>query len=130
MEKTDFSNASCAEIKQNEPFEKSAKMRAKSKEQAENLRKCLRSIILFKHLYDEDLELIINSMFERRCFDGEVVIREGAPGNYFYVILNGVYEVFIRDKANRDGSGMHECVILFIILSIGILVYKYSNIVY
>jgi cAMP-dependent protein kinase regulator len=49
-------------------------------------------------LYDEDMEHVIDCMFERRCDDNETIIKEGDNGNYFYVILNGRFKVFKENK--------------------------------
>ena len=62
------------------------------------LRNVLSSIVIFKYLYDEDMERVIDCMFERKCGENETIIKEGDNGNYFYVILNGMYKVFKADK--------------------------------
>jgi hypothetical protein len=88
----------CYETEQNKSFENSSKLKNKSNEQIQKLKQVLKSIVLFKHLYEDDINLIIDSMFERTTGCDEVIIREGAPGNYFYVILSGHFEVYIKTK--------------------------------
>jgi cAMP-dependent protein kinase regulator len=58
------------------------------------LSKILRSIIMFKHLCEDDFNQILDNMFERRCSANEVIIKENDDGNYFYVIDKGVYEIY------------------------------------
>lgn len=58
------------------------------------LKRIMSKILLFKHLSGDDLDTIIECMFERVCLPNEIIIRQGDPGNYFYIIVNGVFEVF------------------------------------
>ena len=66
----------------------------KSPEIRKKLENILRSIVMFKHLCEDDFNQILDSMFEKRCCANEVVIREGDDGNYFYVIDEGRYEIY------------------------------------
>lgn len=80
----------------NEIYEKNFQL--KNREQRVMLRNVLSSIVIFKYLYDEDMESVIDCMFERKCGENETIIKEGDNGNYFYVILNGMYKVFKADN--------------------------------
>ena len=62
------------------------------------LAEILRSIVMFKHLCDEDFNQILDNMFERRCGKDEVIIKEGDDGNYFYVIHKGRFEILQKGK--------------------------------
>ena len=84
------------EIIKNKPFENM--LSVKSTVQRVQLKTLLSSIILFKYLSDEELDSIIEEMFERPCDKDEVIIKEGDTGYYFYVIMSGVYEIFIQQK--------------------------------
>ena len=90
------------EIIQNKAFESQSKI--KTNVQKEKLYQMISSIIIFKHLYDEDIYNIIDSMFERKCTQDEEIIREGDNGNYFYVIYNGSYEAYIKGKKVNDNN--------------------------
>lgn len=96
------------EIIQNRSFECHAKN--KTNEQKNKLYQIISSIIIFRHLYDEDIYDIIDSMFERKCTQNEEIIREGDNGNYFYVIYSGSYEAYIRGKKTNDVNNNNELV--------------------
>lgn len=96
------------EIIQNRSFECHAKN--KTKEQKNKLYQIISSIIIFRHLYDEDIYDIIDSMFERKCTQNEEIIREGDNGNYFYVIYSGSYEAYIKGKKTNDVNNNNELV--------------------
>jgi hypothetical protein len=98
----------CFETEQNKLFENDSKLKIKSQEQIQNLKQVLKSIVLFKHLYEDDIDLIVDSMFERKTNCDEVIIREGGPGNYFYVILNGHFEVYIKTKKTTKNTNLND----------------------
>lgn len=66
----------------------------------EKIKSTLSSIVLFKQMFDTQDELeqrqIIGSMFERVCRRDEVVISQGDEGNYFYVIMRGAFDVYVK----------------------------------
>jgi len=72
----------------------------RNKNDEETLKKVLLSIVLFKHLDKENIDSIVDSMFERRCARGECIIREGDEGKYFYVIMSGSFDVYKMNKKN------------------------------
>ena len=72
--------------------------KAKSPEIRKKLEEILRSIIMFKHLCEEDFNQILDNMFEKRCSANEVIIKEGDDGNYFYVIDQGTYEIYKNEN--------------------------------
>jgi hypothetical protein len=73
----------------------------------EMLKNVLLSIVLFKHLDKENIDSIVESMFERKCVNGEVIIREGDEGKYFYVIMGGSFDVYkMRLKSESGMSTM------------------------
>ena len=71
----------------------------KTEEQRVKLRSVLNSIVIFKHLDEDEIEHIIDSMFQRSCIKDETIIRQGDSGYYFYIILDGCYEIFIKDRS-------------------------------
>ena len=76
----------------------------KTQEQRAKLRSVLNSIVIFKHLDDEEIENIIDSMFQRNCTKEETIIRQGDSGYYFYIILDGCYEIFIKDRSCQSNQ--------------------------
>jgi hypothetical protein len=89
------SDADDFEIVHNKFHEKLFSIRNEA--QNEKLTHIISSIIIFKHLYEDDIKELVESMFERKCARNEEIIREGDNGNYFYVILSGTYEAFIKN---------------------------------
>lgn len=89
------------EVFQNNYYEKNCPVNSLDKK--DELKKVLRSIVLFQQLYEDDLNKIIESMFERRCSKNEVIIRENDNGHYFYLIVAGTFEIYIK-KGNGSNS--------------------------
>lgn len=54
----------------------------------------LRNVHLFAHLSLEQIEAINQSMEEAQYVPGEIVCRQGDPGEVLYVILEGVVEAY------------------------------------
>ncbi|GAA6098119.1 cGMP-dependent protein kinase 2 [Tachysurus ichikawai] len=73
-------------------------MAIKSKKKREQLMGFLKTARTFKSLSDEQLSSIIDSMEEVKFQENEVIVREGAEGDTFYIILNG--EVEVTKKVN------------------------------
>lgn len=96
----DQTNESDYDVIQNRQFD--SLLKDKTFEQREKLFKIISSIVIFKHLYEDDINELIDSMFERRCKKSEEIIREGDNGNYFYVIISGTYDAYIKDIKNKD----------------------------
>ena len=90
------------EIIQNKLYEKQSIN--KTNEQKQKLHKIISSIIIFKNLYQEEINELIDSMFERKCNQNEEIIREGENGNYFYVISSGSYEAYIKTSSSSNDS--------------------------
>jgi hypothetical protein len=80
----------------------------KTEEQRLKIKQTLSSIVIFKHLYDEELEKLIDSTFEKVCLEQEIIIREGDNGHYFYIIYSGVYEIFIKEKFSEINTNNHQ----------------------
>ncbi|XP_028253129.1 cGMP-dependent protein kinase 2 [Parambassis ranga] len=84
----------------------------KSKKKREQLMGFLKTSRTLKDLNDVQLSKIIDSMEEAKYQDKEVIVREGAEANTFYIILKG--EVLVTKKVNghqkqirRMGKGEH-----------------------
>ena len=61
----------------------------------------LARVPLFEHLTKKELDFIAREGDEVDVPSGKVLIREGRPGDTFYVILDGEAEVAIGGKARR-----------------------------
>ncbi|KAL2082189.1 hypothetical protein ACEWY4_022007 [Coilia grayii] len=87
-------------------------MTNKSKKKREQLMGFLKTAQTLKALNDLQLSKIIDSMEEVKFQKNEVIVREGAEGNTFYIILEG--EVLVTKRVNnqqktirRMGQGEH-----------------------
>eukprot|EP00127_Corallochytrium_limacisporum_P004132 Clim_evm77s157 gene=Clim_evmTU77s157 len=69
----------------------------KTQEQKEAVLASIKESFLFSGLDDDQVEEVVDAMFEKTCSTGEVVIQYGDDGDYFYIIQTGVYEILIPD---------------------------------
>jgi CRP-like cAMP-binding protein len=70
-----------------------------------NQRKVLKRVPLFIDLEDEELDRVARNLKTERFSTGEAVIREGEPGEKFYIIERGRVSVW---KTGRDGVEAKE----------------------
>uniref|UniRef100_A0A131XJZ3 cAMP-dependent protein kinase type II regulatory subunit n=2 Tax=Hyalomma TaxID=34625 RepID=A0A131XJZ3_9ACAR len=74
----------------------------KSDEQRERLGEAVKNILLFKSLDVNQMQEVIDAMFERKVKPGEVVIKQGDDGDNFYVIHSGTYHIFVNKDGKQD----------------------------
>ncbi|KAK9506733.1 hypothetical protein O3M35_008612 [Rhynocoris fuscipes] len=72
----------------------------KTDKEKEILRNACQHIFIFRSLDSEQWHDVLNATFSKTVTKGEEIIREGDDGDYFYVIDNGIYNVF----KNIDGK--------------------------
>ncbi|AFY71312.1 MscS Mechanosensitive ion channel [Thalassoporum mexicanum PCC 7367] len=60
------------------------------------LRDLLRRVAYFEHFSELELRELIEIGYRRRLHSGDVLFREGDPGDSFYIILSGLVEVFVQ----------------------------------
>ncbi|XP_037961750.1 cAMP-dependent protein kinase type II regulatory subunit isoform X2 [Plutella xylostella] len=72
----------------------------KSDAQRSRLAEAVRGILLFRSLDAQQMQQVLDAMFEKRSEPGEYIIRQGDDGDNFYVIENGVFDVLV---AGEDG---------------------------
>ena len=73
----------------------------KTKEQMKFLREMSRELLFFKTLEEEEREVVLKAMFEKKTSRNEILIREGDDGDNFYVIERGDFAI---SKEVSDGS--------------------------
>lgn len=91
----------------------------KSPQQLARIRLSIANNFLFRNLDDDQSSDVLSAMKEVRVGQGEVVIRQGDVGDYFYVVEEGQLEVFkskdaegsaanggLGDKVATTGPGM------------------------
>ncbi|KAJ3188161.1 hypothetical protein HDU85_005311 [Gaertneriomyces sp. JEL0708] len=67
----------------------------KTDEQKQRIEQAIRGNFLFKSLDDEQYHDVVDAMAEKRVSIGEEVIKQGAVGDYFYVVETGALDVFV-----------------------------------
>ncbi|VDP75987.1 unnamed protein product [Echinostoma caproni] len=67
----------------------------KSEEQKAALIESVKKILLFRCLDEDDRMEVVDAMFERKVSPGEDVITYGEPGDNFYIIESGTYDIYI-----------------------------------
>ncbi|XP_078595681.1 cAMP-dependent protein kinase type II regulatory subunit-like isoform X1 [Branchiostoma floridae x Branchiostoma japonicum] len=75
----------------------------KSDGQRTRLAQAVGNILLFKSLDPEQMQEVLDAMFERKVTPDEHVIDQGDDGDNFYVIDSGTYNIFVK----IDGTDKH-----------------------
>ncbi|KAL3865833.1 hypothetical protein ACJMK2_043183 [Sinanodonta woodiana] len=78
----------------------------KSDEQRERLTEAVSGILLFRSLEQEQMQDVLDAMFETSVSPGEYVIRQGDDGDNFYVIDHGIYDVLV--DINGEQKRVHR----------------------
>ncbi|XP_035715821.1 cAMP-dependent protein kinase type II regulatory subunit isoform X2 [Folsomia candida] len=68
----------------------------KSDSQRASLAEAVKHILLFRSLDGEQMQQVLDAMFERRVQAGDFVIKQGDDGDNFYVIESGKYKVYVK----------------------------------
>jgi CRP-like cAMP-binding protein/serine/threonine protein phosphatase PrpC len=79
----------------------------KTDEERAEIRKAIRANFLFAHLNAKQTEDICAVMQPQIVTEGETVISQGSRGDYFYVVMHGNFDVYVkkREESNEDGPG-------------------------
>ncbi|XP_069142628.1 cAMP-dependent protein kinase type II regulatory subunit-like isoform X2 [Argopecten irradians] len=79
----------------------------KSDEQRKRLSEAVRYILLFRSLDVEQMQEVLDAMFEKKVKPAEHVIDQGDDGDNFYVIDSGTYDIFVNGNlvGNYDSKG-------------------------
>lgn len=72
----------------------------KTEEQLARIRAAIKPNFLFRNLDDEQEVDVLAAMKEVNISPGEMIIEQGAAGDYFYVVESGKLEVFVK----REGQ--------------------------
>lgn len=76
----------------------------------------LRANILFGGLDDDTRTVLVNAMDRKAFTAGDVVIRQGDPGDFYYCIAEGSADVLVADKVVLSvgpGKGFGELALLY-----------------
>jgi anion transporter len=81
--------------------------------QVENLADVIRKVSFFSGLSRENLARIVGKFEEQGCFAGEVIVKQGDPGDALYIVQSGAVEVTLEHDGLRVESvailGPGEC---------------------
>ncbi|XP_064633496.1 cAMP-dependent protein kinase type II regulatory subunit-like isoform X2 [Lineus longissimus] len=80
----------------------------KSDEQRKSLNEAVKHILLFKSLELEQMQTVIDAMFEKKVEPGFHVIDQGDDGDNFYVILSGTYDIFVEIEGKPKCIGNYD----------------------
>lgn len=77
----------------------------KTQDQLERLRAAVSSNFLFTHLDEESFSLVLGALGEKAIPAANIrVINQGDEGDYFYVIENGEFDVYIHSEGAPSGA--------------------------
>ncbi|KAF8786238.1 cAMP-dependent protein kinase type II regulatory subunit-like isoform X2 [Argiope bruennichi] len=74
----------------------------KSDEERKRIKERTKDIFLFKVLDEEDINEIIEAMMPREVETGQVIIRQGDDGDFFYVVDKGTFEACVKDGKGEE----------------------------
>ncbi|XP_064653243.1 cAMP-dependent protein kinase type II regulatory subunit-like [Lineus longissimus] len=77
----------------------------KTDDQRERLLEAVGGILLFRSLDPDQMQDVLDAMFEKRATPGEHVIEQGDDGDNFYVIDQGTYDVLVT--VNGEQKRVH-----------------------
>mmetsp|Transcript_118765 Transcript_118765/g.206302 ORF Transcript_118765/g.206302 Transcript_118765/m.206302 type:complete len:378 (-) Transcript_118765:165-1298(-) len=56
--------------------------------------------VLFGHLSSTAVDSVVGAFFHRPVEVGEILIEQGADGDFFYIVDTGLYEIFVQRRAD------------------------------
>lgn len=80
----------------------------KSDKQRQRLAHSTKDIILFRSLEAEQIQEVIDAMFEHRVKAGDIVIAQGDDGDNFYVIESGIYDIIVNINGKDQTVGKYD----------------------
>lgn len=76
---------------------------AKSADQLERLKTSVSANFLFSHLADESSAVVLGALVEKPIPAKDIkVITQGDAGDYFYVVENGTFDIYINSKGTIE----------------------------
>ncbi|VEN64786.1 unnamed protein product [Callosobruchus maculatus] len=79
----------------------------KTDEQRQRLAEAVRNILLFRALDKDQMQEVLDAMFERKVQEGEIVIKQGDDGDNFYVIQNGIFHALVAPSPEEQPKHIH-----------------------
>jgi len=72
----------------------------KTQEQRKRIQVSISNNFLFKNLDEEQYTDVVNAMSEKRAVNGDIVIKQGGVGDFFYVVETGTLDIYISKNGN------------------------------
>lgn len=80
----------------------------KSDEQRRRLNEAIKGILLFRSLDQEQMNEVLDAMFEKSTKPGEEIIIQGDDGDNFYVIDEGKYDIYVLIDGKKKQVGSYN----------------------
>ena len=80
------------------PDESEIKMIPKTEEESARIHEILKGCVLFKQLDKDQVTKVQDAMFSVTKSNGDTIIKQGEPGDNFYILDNGSVDVHINDE--------------------------------
>ncbi len=80
----------------------------KTPAQLERIKGSIAQNFLFRNLDDDQERDVLAAMKEVSVRPGELVIEQGAAGDYFYVVEKGALDIFVKKQSTVDDLGASE----------------------
>lgn len=80
----------------------------KSDMQRKALKESVKEILLFRSLEPEQLNEVLDAMFEYKVKAGDYIIRQGDDGDNFYVVERGLYNIYVNTANGNQLVGKCE----------------------
>ncbi|NP_001191555.1 PKA type II regulatory subunit [Aplysia californica] len=80
----------------------------KSDEQRRRLNDAIKHILLFRSLDHEQMQEVLDAMFEKIVDPGEEIIAQGDDGDNFYLIDDGKYDIYVNIDGKRKLVGNYN----------------------
>jgi len=97
-------------------------IRRKSRKVKANIVNALRSNVLFESIGIQQVDAIVDLMWKQSYEPGQIVIKEGDMGDFFYLIESGSFDVYVQD----DGKYNHHAATLTEWMTFGELSLMYN----
>ncbi|GLV40535.1 Protein kinase cAMP-dependent regulatory subunit type 2 [Carabus blaptoides fortunei] len=73
----------------------------KSDEQRQSLTEAVHNILLFRALDKEQMQDVLDAMFEKKVSAGDYIIKQGDDGDNFYVIQDGIFHAYVAEPGGE-----------------------------
>ncbi|XP_026477143.1 cAMP-dependent protein kinase type II regulatory subunit-like [Ctenocephalides felis] len=79
----------------------------KSEDQRKRLEQSVKGIILFRSLDGEQMNIVLDAMFEKRVHSGDYIIKQGDDGDNFYVVETGTFKAYVTNIPGEEPKLIH-----------------------